>query len=234
MSTESLIPSSDLLIKDAPSSPNDEQVATDSSNDEVASEPTQTFSVETLPSLSAESSTLKNVIEQEMKAIAASAHQEASQGLLPPEDDPSLKDDPQYVAKEGDQVFPPDEVLSQKDSNAPRVPSLGLDALGDSQTPQPVSLTPEPKNLEALAHEEALNIVNDESQANLSVMPLPPADLDLIAHSPPTKVSLPKNQSLNDLNEPLDEVIEDKLVQSLSYLKVYLTKEDYLRKVVGN
>ena len=156
MSTESLIPSSDLQIKDAPSSPNDELVVTDpSNNDEVASESTQTFSVETLPSLSAESSTLKNVIEQEMQAIAASAHQEASQGLLPPEDDPSLKDDPQYALIEDDQSIPSDEALSQKDSSAPRVPSLGLDALGDSQTPQPVSLTPEPKNLEVLAHEEA-------------------------------------------------------------------------------
>ena len=125
MSTESLIPSSDLLMKDTPSSSNDELVVTDQSNHgELASEPTQTFSVETLPSLSAESSTLKNVIEQEMKAIAESAHQEASQGLLPPEDDPALKTDSQYTENDGDESIISDEVFSQKDSNAPRVPSL--------------------------------------------------------------------------------------------------------------
>ena len=214
MSTESLIPSSDLMMKDAPNSPNEEIAAHDhqSNDDEMTSESSQKFSIETLPSLSAESSALKNVIDQEMQAIAIASHHEEPQGLLPPEDDTPLRGmDQDLDQQEQDKESIADEVFSQKDSNAPRVPSLGLDALGDSQTPQPVSLTPEPKKQESIGHDEVLNSAIDEVQANLNVMPLPPADLDLIAHSPPTQVNFPKHQTLSDLSESIDEIIEEQV-----------------------
>ncbi len=212
MSTDSSIPSSDVLMKDTPDSSEEEMALVDHQEHvhEMISESTKGYSVETLPSLSAESSDLRKVLDQEMKALAPAPKE--LQDFLPPEDDEA--EESSQVVTEADEArldgHIEDELLD-KDSSAPRVPSLGLDALGDSQTPQPVSLTPEPKNFDQLGADETHALGMDESHPNLSVLPILPADLDLIAHSPPTQVSLPKNQTLSELEDVVHESIEEEL-----------------------
>ena len=128
---------------------------------------------------------------------STSAHQEDEMGLLPPEEgqDAVTADRQTVVARES---------LSDQPSESKRTQgaSLGLDAMGDSQSPQPVSLTPAPKvhidQSEPALHDDFS--MNDPFESTVQLTSLPPADLDLIAHSPPTHVNL------NEVPTPSDSI----------------------------
>jgi nanoRNase/pAp phosphatase (c-di-AMP/oligoRNAs hydrolase) len=195
MSTESLTPSSNIVIKEVTSDQDDNSVFVESAtnhdfsiDDEKLTQET-TFSAETIPSLSSNNKDLKQIVSEELATNESKVSD--TLGLLPPEDGESLPNQ--------DQSFTDHEDLSvSRESSPPRVPSLGLDALGDSQSPQPVSLTPNPRQyVDQHGDDQEVEYIDDELNHSVTVLPLPPADLDLIAHSPPTSVKLPADSSLS-------------------------------------
>ena len=140
-------------------------------------------SIETIPQHSAAQRDLRAQIDEvrrEMGELQAPPSSHDDLGLLPPEEE-SANDEDELLAKSS--VDPQENV---HESIPPKVPSLGLDAVGDSQSPQPVSLTPAPKAYVEQTGSEPLESdqMGDSFESTVHLTSLPPADLDLIAHSP--------------------------------------------------
>ncbi len=167
-------------------------------------EPLNRFATETLPHrLDAQESLKLQVLE-----VMKTKSDRDSMGLLPPEDrgeahqqETQIDSESTHLdhlseskeVEESELIANDEQINAIKDSTPPRVPSLGLDAVGDSQTPQPVSLTPLPKGyVESALDSSEVEGLNDADQFDHAVQlsSLAPADLDLIAHSPPTHVNL--------------------------------------------
>ena len=86
-----------------------------------------------------------------------------------------------------------------------QAPRLGLDAIGEN--PQRVSLTPSPSRAELIpegrGHDSDLS--DDPETLSASVVtPLPPADLDLITHSPPTTINIDEVNKATEIPKNLE------------------------------
>ena len=106
----------------------------------------------------------------------------------------------------------------KRETTSPRVAALGLDAVGDAQTPQPVSLTPAPKHPIELTTEAILEgiIETDEELGHSSH--LPPADLDLI--NIPSTPPEAEEASLLTLQEEIIEIQDSpvpRVIESLPH-----------------
>ena len=84
-----------------------------------------------------------------------------------------------------------------------QAPRLGLDAIGEN--PQRVSLAPSPSRAESSSDERGSDFDFRDDPETLSasvVTPLPPADLDLITHSPPTTINLDEVPQAHEPSKP--------------------------------
>ena len=215
MSTESITSNSDQSNQDKSSSAEEVTLAADEQAQHVAQEQSPLasmdtgnhFAVETIPSIG-DNQALNADMEKVMKELEAKELNNSadSMGLLPPEDGLA------NLSNESEVIEEDDKRTQIKESSPPRVPSLGLDALGDSQTPQPVSLTPSPSrhesNFDELDQEEG-QVTEDGLHLPVNIQPIPPADLDLIAHSPPGHVDLTATNMAANTSEEEIEIEEE-------------------------